>query len=86
MASLEPATIPDPGFSELFQTGETFGGEPLVDHQHPHDFFMNLSASYRASFSPRSAAWGQLAVVGEPALGPTALTAWRRSTPCAISC
>jgi len=70
MNSLEPATIGDPGSPQLFQTGETFEGEPIVDYQHPHDFFMNISAAYRAALSPRSALWAQFALVGEPALGP----------------
>jgi hypothetical protein len=72
MNSLEAATLDDPGSPELFQTGETFEGEPIVDYQHPHDLFMNLSVTYRASLSPRSALWLQVAPVGEPALGPTA--------------
>jgi hypothetical protein len=72
MNSLEPATIPDPGSPQLFQTGETFDGEPLVDYQHPHDFFMNLSVTYRASLSPNAGVWAQVAPVGEPALGPVA--------------
>ena len=43
---------PDPfmgasGYPLLFQTGETANGvTPLVDRQHPHDLFMELSASY----------------------------------------
>jgi hypothetical protein len=72
MNSLEPATLDDPGSPQLFQTGETFDGEPIVDYQHAHDFFMNLSATYRAGISPRSGVWVQLAPVGEPALGPVA--------------
>jgi hypothetical protein len=72
MNSLEPATIPEEGSPELFQTGESFEGRLLVDRQHPHDFFMNLSATYRFPFGSRAAAWLQLAPVGEPALGPAA--------------
>jgi hypothetical protein len=72
MNSLEPATFDDPGSPQLFQSGETFAGEPIVDYQHPHDFFMNLSATYRVALSPRSGLWLQLAPVGEPALGPIA--------------
>lgn len=71
MNSLEPATIGDPGSPELFQTGETFEGEPIVDYQHPHDLFMHISATYRASLSARAGVWAQFAPVGEPALGPT---------------
>ncbi|MCA1580966.1 MAG: hypothetical protein LC796_06120 [Acidobacteria bacterium] len=72
MNSLEPATFAKRGSPELFQTGESFRGEPLVDRQHPHDFFMNLSATYRLDLGPDAGAWFQLAPVGEPALGPTA--------------
>ena len=72
MNSLEPATFEKRGSPELFQTGESYRGRPLVDHQHPHDFFMNLSATYRAPLGADSAWWVQLAPVGEPAIGPTA--------------
>ena len=72
MNSLEPATFPKAGSRELFQTGESYRSKPLVDRQHPHDFFMNLSATYRLDLSADAGAWLQLAPVGEPALGPTA--------------
>jgi hypothetical protein len=72
MNSLEPATLHAPGSPELFQTGEAYHGRPLVDVQHPHDFFMNLSATYRIRLGGEAAVWLQLAPVGEPALGPTA--------------
>jgi hypothetical protein len=71
MLSLEPATIRGRGSPQLFQTGESLGGEPLVDRQHPHDLFMNLSATYRLGLG-RCAVWLQAAPHGEPALGPTA--------------
>jgi hypothetical protein len=41
MNSLEPATMTRRGSPQLFQEGETFQSQPLVDYQHPHDFFMN---------------------------------------------
>jgi hypothetical protein len=71
MNSLEPATFPRRGTPELFQTGEALDGQALVDRQHPHDFFMNLSATYRRPVG-RGAVWLQVAPVGEPALGPVA--------------
>jgi hypothetical protein len=71
MLSLEPATLHPGGTPELFQTGETFEGRPLVDYQHPHDFFMNVSATWRRKLGARGAAWVQAALRGEPALGPT---------------
>jgi len=73
MSSLEPATFHAGGSPLLFQVGETFEGRPLVDHQHPHDFFMNLSATWRLPVGDagRGAVWLQGALRGEPALGPT---------------
>jgi hypothetical protein len=72
MNSLEPATVRKGGSPELFQTGETYKDRPLVDRQHPHDFFMNISATYRRAIGEHGAWWAQLAPRGEPALGPTA--------------
>ncbi len=42
MLSLEPATITERRYPELFQTGETAFGVPIVDGQHPHNFIMGL--------------------------------------------
>ncbi|WP_408590549.1 hypothetical protein [Novosphingobium sp.] len=71
MYSLEPA-MDAAGYPNLFATGETARGTPLVDRQHPHDLFMELAA--RVDFNLGSAA--RLFVyggpVGEPALGPAA--------------
>ncbi len=72
MNSLEPATVPEAGSPHLFQTGESLHGRPLVDRQHPHDFFMNISATWRRAVGEHGAWWVQAAPVGEPALGPTA--------------
>ena len=72
MTSLEPATLPDAGSPQLFQVGETYEDRLLVDRQHPHDLFMNVSATYRRALGAQAAWWVQLAPVGEPALGPTA--------------
>ena len=44
MLSFEPATVSDRRYPELFQQGETAFGHPIVDGQHPHDFFMELAA------------------------------------------
>jgi hypothetical protein len=72
MNSLEPATLPEGGSPHLFQTGESLHGRPLVDRQHPHDFFMNVSATWRHSLGGKGGWWVQAAPVGEPALGPVA--------------
>jgi hypothetical protein len=72
MNSLEPETLTRRGSPQLFQEGETLDGRPLVDFQHPHDFFMNVSATFRHPLGEEAGFWLQLAPVGEPALGPTA--------------
>lgn len=46
MFSFEPATLRDLGSPQVFQTGETFGGAPLIDYQHPHDLIMNLGGEF----------------------------------------
>jgi hypothetical protein len=73
MLSLDPATVGTRGYPLLLQTGETADGKtPLVDRQHPHDLFMELSASYSLPFREHGAVFGYLAYPGEPALGPPA--------------
>ncbi len=47
MLSLEPFTIAAAGSPQLFQTGESYRGTPLVNLQHPHDLLMALGATYR---------------------------------------
>ena len=70
--TLEPATIPARGSSELFQRGETYHGVLLVDRQHPHDLFVQLAAAWERTLSDGVALRLYLAPVGEPALGPVA--------------
>ena len=61
------------GYPLLFQTGETANGTtPLIDRQHPHDLFMELSASYSTPLSDRSSVFVYGGLPGEPALGPPA--------------
>lgn len=72
MMSAEPFTVGKEGYPLLFQTGETFEGRPLVDRQHPHDLFMELSAQYLHHLRPETWLRFYLAPVGEPALGPVA--------------
>ncbi len=70
MLSLDPATIGKDGYPLLLQTGETGDGvSPLVDHQHPHDFFMELATTYSVSSGNRSI-FLYAGLPGEPALGP----------------
>lgn len=72
MMSLEPFTFPPGGSPLLFQTGETYKGEPLIDRQHPHDMFMELSATYTVPLGERATWFTYVGYPGEPALGPTA--------------
>jgi uncharacterized cupredoxin-like copper-binding protein len=61
------------GYPLLLQTGETANGRtPLIDRQHPHDLFMELSASYSHKVSDRSSVFVYVGLPGEPALGPPA--------------
>jgi hypothetical protein len=72
MLSAEPFTFPPGGSPLLFQTGETYKGQPLIDRQHPHDLFMELSASYTVPVSDRASWFVYAGYPGEPALGPNA--------------
>src|SRR5687768_333755 len=54
MLSLDPITVGESGYPLLFQTGETYNGKPLIDRQHPHDLFSELSVSYAHALSPKS--------------------------------
>lgn len=72
MLSLEPATVSDRRYPELFQQGETAFGIPIVDGQHPHDFFMELAALYDYRMRENAILSIYVAPVGDPALGPPA--------------
>jgi len=72
MLSLEPATISGRYYPELFQQGETAFGKPIVDGQHPHNFFMEIAALYDLKLNEQSLLSIYLAPVGDPALGPVA--------------
>ena len=72
MFSFEPFTFPPGGSPLLFQTGETHKGQPLIDKQHPHDFFMELSAQYTLPVGERGTWFTYFGYPGEPALGPVA--------------
>jgi hypothetical protein len=72
MLSFEPATVSQRRFPELFQQGETAFGRPIVDGQHPHDFFMELAALYDYNLSDRTMLSFYAAPMGNPAMGPVA--------------
>ena len=69
---------PDPlmgarGYPLLLASGETANGrDRLIDRQHPHDFFMELSASVSQNLGSKSSAFVYAGLPGEPAFGPPA--------------
>jgi hypothetical protein len=72
MLSPEPL-MGERGYPLLLASGETADGvAPLVDRQHPHDLFMELSASYGLRLSGRASAFLYAGLPGEPAFGPPA--------------
>ena len=72
MLSLDPATVTNRGYPLLLQSGETYRGQPLVDRQHPHDFWMELAMMYERVLSRSVGVTVYAAPSGEPALGPVA--------------
>ena len=75
---LKAMISPDPlmgksGYPLLLASGETADGETrLIDRQHPHDFFMELSASVSQNIGPKSSVFLYGGLPGEPAFGPPA--------------
>ncbi len=71
MLSLDPLMGPR-GYPNLFATGETADGRPLVDRQHPHDLFMELSGRVDYRLGGKDSLFLYGGPVAEPALGPAA--------------
>jgi hypothetical protein len=69
MFSLEPFTLQDLGSPQVFQTGETFQGAPLIDYQHPHDLVMALGGRLERPVKGLRTLV-EASLVGTPALGP----------------
>ena len=70
MFSFEPFTLRDIGSPQVFQTGETFHGAPLIDYQHPHDLIMNLGGEYSRSLPATPRCRSRVAWCGPPPIGP----------------
>ncbi len=76
--NLRAMISPDPlmgksGYPLLLAAGETANGvSELVDRQHPHDLFMELSASYSHALEGDSSVFVYAGLPGEPAFGPPA--------------
>ncbi|NLR62578.1 hypothetical protein HGH93_31085 [Chitinophaga polysaccharea] len=72
MISLDRLTEGGAGYPLLFQSGESWKNKPLVDRQHPHDLFSELSVSYSYAFSKKVDAFIYFGYPGEPAIGSVA--------------
>jgi len=72
MVSLDPVAVGASGYPLLFQTGESYKGWPLIDRQHQHDLFSELSAAYTHAFNRYTDLFVYVGFPGEPALGPPA--------------
>lgn len=70
MLSLDLLTEGGKGYPLLFQSGETWHSRRLIDRQHPHDLFGELSVSYGLATGRNSGLFLYFGLPGEPALGP----------------
>jgi hypothetical protein len=72
MASPDPLMGPS-GYPLLLASGESANGrDRLTDRQHPHDLFMELSASLSQPIGGGNSAFVYAGLPGEPAFGPPA--------------
>jgi hypothetical protein len=75
---LKAMLSPDPlmvarGYPLLLASGETANGrDRLIDRQHPHDFFMELSVSVSQDIGEKGSVFLYGGLPGEPAFGPPA--------------
>lgn len=78
MVQFKAMLSPDPfmgpsGYPLLLATGETADGKThLVDRQHPHDLFMELSAAFSHQVGTKDSVFLYAGLPGEPAFGPPA--------------
>ncbi|MBB5396957.1 hypothetical protein [Mucilaginibacter sp. AK015] len=70
MFSFDPFTVGAGGYPLLYQTGESYKGNKLVDRQHPHDLFAELSVAYTHRLAKNTDISLSVGMPGEPALGP----------------
>ncbi|PWK72942.1 hypothetical protein LX99_04273 [Mucilaginibacter oryzae] len=70
MFSFDPFLVGAGGYPLLYQTGESYQGHKLVDKQHPHDLFAELSVAYTQRVAKDADISLSVGYPGEPALGP----------------
>lgn len=68
--SLDPIIQRGYGYPLLYQSGETFNGQPIHDRQHPHDLISELGVVYSHKFDDKRSFFLYAGYPGEPALGP----------------
>ncbi len=71
MFSLDPFLVGNSGYPLLYQTGETYQGNKLVNRQHPHDLFAQLNIAYTHRVAKNTDVSLSVGYPGEPALGPS---------------
>lgn len=72
MLTAEPFTTPPGGVPQLFQTGETYRGREIVDAQHPHNLFSELSIAFTQKLSENFRYYLYFGLPGDREEGPTA--------------
>lgn len=72
MLSLDRIVMGGDGYPLVFQNGESWQGEALVDRQHPHELFSGISIGYSHRLSEKADLFGYFGYPGEPAIGPVA--------------
>jgi len=72
MLTAEPFTTPAGGVPQLFQTGETYRGREIVDAQHPHNLFSELSIAFTQKLSDNFRYYLYFGLPGDREEGPTA--------------
>jgi hypothetical protein len=70
MLSFDPFVVGNAGYPLLFQTGESYQGNKLVDKQHPHDFFAAISLGYTQRLSNDADLSLSFGYPSEPSIGP----------------
>jgi hypothetical protein len=70
MISFDPLLVTQAGYPLLFQSGESYKGNKLVDRQHPHDLFSGLSIAYTQLLNKDADVLAYFGYPGEAALGP----------------
>ena len=72
MLTVDAISMGGSGYPLMFQSGEVYNGQPLVDRQHPHDLFGELGIGYTQRIVPGFDISIYAGYPGEPAIGPTA--------------